>query len=666
MIPLERAKRLVEQGTAQLQAGRLTGALAKFEQALAVVPNHPGVLNNCAVVLEKLGRLDQALAMYERVAKLTPPHFGVLNNCGVVLRKLGRPAEALERFDRALALKPDYAEALANRGKLLVEQLDRPADGLAGFDRSLQLRPDHADTWSNRAVALTALDRFPEALASCDRALALDARQTDALFNRAGLLERLKCFDEAARAWERVLKAEPTRPYLHGRVLHARLQCCDWHDYEALRSQIEAGIVAGKLEDEPWQMLAHCTSPALQSRAAEIVAADRYPASPAPLWKGERYEHGRLRIAWLSGGFRAQVEAQTMASLLEHHDKTRCETFGLSVGMNDGSPMRRRIEAAFEHFVDARNWTDEQVARWAREQEIDILVIVAAYMSDSRLGILRHRPSPLQVNFGSMGTIGADYVDYVVADRHFLPPGLDGFFKEKALRLPGAVMKYYAPPEIAGPPPSRSSLGLPEAGFVFCCFNNSYKIQPATFDVWMRLLRDNEHSVLWLRETSATAKANLQAEASRRGVAPKRLVFAPFAASYDDHLARFRAADLFVDAFPYNAHTTACEALWAGLPLVTLSGETAVSRVAGSLLHAAGLDELVAADLPEYERKIRALVASPERQVELREILARVRSSGALFDPAGYCRWLETGFTMMNERQRQGLPPAPLDVPADD
>ena len=663
---MERAKRLVEQGTAQLQAGKLTGALAKFEQASAVLPNHPGVLNNCGVVLERLGRLEQALAMYERVRKLTPPHFGLLNNCGVVLRKLGRPAEALERFDQALALKPDYAEALSNRGKLLTDLLNRPADGLANFDRSLQFRPDHADTWSNRSVALVGLDRFAEAFASGDRALALEPDHPDALFNRASLLERMKRFDEAARAWERVLEVEPARPYVHGRLLHARLQCCDWHDYAALRAEIEVGVAAGRQEDEPWQMAVHCASPALQLGAARIVTADQQPASAMPLWKGERYAHDRLRIAWLSGGFGAQVEAQTMARLLEHHDREHFETFALSVGLDDGSPMRRRIEAAVEHFVDARTWTDEQSARWVRDQEIDVLVIVAPYMSDSRLGILRHRPAPLQASFGTVCTTGADYVDYVVADRHFLPPSLESFFTEKALRLPGAVMKYYAPPEMTAAPPSRLSLGLPESGFVFCCFNNNYKILPETFEVWMRLLRDVEHSVLWLREANAAAKANLQAEAARQGIAPQRLVFAPFAASYDDHLARFRVADLFVDAFPYNAHTTACEALWAGLPLVTLSGGTAVSRIAGSLLQAAGLGELVADDLADYERKIRALVAAPPRLAEIRETLARTRSSGALFDPEGYCRLLETGFMMTRERQHKGLPPAHIDVPGGD
>jgi protein O-GlcNAc transferase len=306
--------------------------------------------------------------------------------------------------------------------------------------------------------------------------------------------------------------------------------------------------------------------------------------------------------------------------------------------------MRRRMEAAFEHFVDMRSWTDEQAARWLRDHEIDVLVIVAAYMTDSRLGILRHRPAPVQFNFGFPGSIGADYVDYMLADRYVVPPDQEACFKEKPCRPTEALMGYFAPPEIVGLPPPRASLGLPDTGFVFCCFNSSYKIQPDTFAIWMGLLRDIEGSVLWLHDANDTAKSNLKAQAARHGVAEDRLVFAPLVPSYDDHLARFRLADLFVDSAPYNAHTTACEALWAGLPLVTCSGATALSRVAGSLLHAAGLGELVAHDLADYDRRIRALVAAPQRLAAMREQLAHARTAGVLFNPAGFCRELEAAF----------------------
>ena len=664
MNAIEKAKRLVEKGNGLIGSGRFPAALVTFEEALRLLPGHPGILNNLGVVLEKLGRLEDALDKYEMVRRLTPPHPGLLNNCAVVLRKLDRPAEALERFDQALKLKPDYAEALANRGKLLVEQLDRPADGLAGLDRSLQYRPDHADTWSNRAVALARLDRPAEALASNDRALALDPRHPDALHNRAGVLEQMKRFEDAARAWERVLEVTPDQPYIRGRLLHARLQCCEWRDYDALHARIEEGVARGEKEDAPWHMSVHCRSPELMLRCAEIFNADHQPPIATPLWSGQPYDHDRLRIAWLSGGLGNNVEAQTIVGLIERHDRARFETFGISVGRNDASSMRARVEAAFDHFVDARDWTDRRTAQWLRDQEIDILIVVAPYMTDSRLGILAHRPVPLQMNWGFLGSVGADYVDYMLTDRHVVPPEHEGLYREKALRPAKTMMTFYAPPEIAGPQPSRGSLGLPENGFVFCCFNNNYKIQPDIFPHWMGLLRDVEGSVLWLRDANAAASANLRAEAVRHGIAADRLVFAPFAATYDEYLKRFRVADLFVDCPPYNAHTTACEALWAGLPLVTCGGETAVSRVAGGLLHAAGLAELVVDNLADYDRLVRALVATPQRLADIRAALDRARIDRTLLNPEDFCRRLEATFIAMHERQRKGLPPAAIGMPA--
>ncbi|MEI6200425.1 MAG: tetratricopeptide repeat protein [Enhydrobacter sp.] len=616
-------------GLALFELKRVEEALASHERALRLKPDVPASLNNRGNALLALDRMLDALADYDRALKLQPNFALAHNNRGNVLRMLGRYDEALAAYKRALQFVPDYAEALSNHGKLLVEQLAQPSEGLVSIDRSLQIRPDHANTWAIRGMALKLLGRFAEAM----------------------------------QAWEMALKTSPNEPYVRGRLLFARLECCDWHDYEHLRAEIEHGLLRGEPADEPWGLQVHCRSALVQLRAAEIFAAQENPVAAASLWKGERYGHDRLRIAWLSGGFGANVEAQTIVGFLEHTDRSHFETFGLSVGRADTSAMRQRIAAAFEHFIDARTWSDEQAANWVRDQEIDILVVVAPHMGVSRLGILRRRPAPLQVNFGFFGPIGTEYVDYVLADRFVAPPGReDTLCVEKMLRPAAATMSYYAPSLQVGAPPSRASLGLPETGFVFCSFNNYYKIQPDVFAAWMRLLRDVDGSVIWLRETNATARSNLQAEAAQRGIAPERLIFAPFVATYGDYLARFAAADLFLDAPPYGAQTTACEALWTGLPLVTIAGDTMMSRMTGSLLHAAGLGELVADDILDYERRIRALVAAPQRLSALRGTLAMARSSGNLFDPSGFCRRLEAGFTMMVERQRNGLSPDHIDV----
>jgi predicted O-linked N-acetylglucosamine transferase (SPINDLY family) len=663
MNATDKARRLVEQANALITSGRHQAALAKLEEAARLLPGHPGVLNNLGVVLEKLGRLEAALDKYEQVRRSTPPHPGLLNNCAVVLRKLGRGPEALERFDQALALRPDYAEALANRGKLLVEQLGRPGDGLASLDRSLALRPDHADTWSNHAVALRALDRSGAALASADRALAIDPRHPDALHNRAGLLEDLRRFDEAALAWGRVLAVDPQTPYARGRLFGARLQVCDWTDYDSTKAEIESGIEEGERREEPWHLLAYSSSLALQKRCARIFVEDRFPAAIRPLWKGERYTHDRIRIAWLSGGFHEGVESQVFVEFLERQDRTRFETYGVSTGDRDETLSGARMVAAFEHFFDAKGLSDLEVAQWLRAQEIDIVVVLTAYMSGSRAGILAHRPVPLQVNFAYPGPMGASYVDYVVADAKTLPPDREHHYSEKVLRLPLPFMSYYAPDNGVDAVPSRASVGLPEQGFVFCCFNTNYKFQPDVFDIWMRLLRAVGGAVLWLRASDQAAIANLRAEAERRGVDPERIVFAP-RVSHDAHLARYAAADLFVDAYPYAAHTTACEALGAGLPVLTMSGESFVSCISSGLVEALGLTELVVDNLRDYEARALELSTTPGVLAEIRQKLRRNREAAPVFVPERFCRYLETGLISMHERHRRGETAATIDVPA--
>jgi predicted O-linked N-acetylglucosamine transferase (SPINDLY family) len=325
--------------------------------------------------------------------------------------------------------------------------------------------------------------------------------------------------------------------------------------------------------------------------------------------------------------------------------------------------MRKRMVGAFEHFVDGRNKSDDEIARYLREKEIDIAVCLIGFV-DGRQGIFASRIAPVQVNLGYGGTMGASFIDYIVADRHVIPEACEVFYREKVVRLPEPSMGYYEPPEPEPTPPPRASLGLPSAGFVFCCFNAHYKIQPDVFDVWMKLLRDVEGSVLWLREGPAEVTTNLRREAERRGIKADRLVFAPPLKRLKDHLARHRAADLFVDNVPYSAHTTACDALWAGLPLVTCSGETFVSRVAGGLLKSVGLPELVAGNLADYEAVIRRLVAKPALLLDIKAKLARQRRGGALFNPERFCRYLENAFVTMHDRQRRGLPPESFDVPA--
>jgi predicted O-linked N-acetylglucosamine transferase (SPINDLY family) len=394
---------------------------------------------------------------------------------------------------------------------------------------------------------------------------------------------------------------------------------------------------------------------------AEHLAVARLNAKglprKAPLWRGERYRHDKIRVAYMSTDLRDHVVADAIAGCFEHHDKARFETYAISLGPNDKSAMRRRIESAFDRFINAQTMSDSRIAGLMRELEIDIVVDLNGNSGETRTAILARRPAPVQAHYlGFAGTMGASFMDYVIADRIVIPEAHRVHYAEKVVYLPHTYMPNDAKREIARTP-SRGEAGLPESGFVFACHNQEYKLGPEIFDVWMRLLRAVEGSVLWLKFHNPSAMANLWQEANARGVASERLIFAPRLPRAEDHLARLRLADLFLDTRPYNAHATACDALWAGLPVLTCPGDTFPARVAASVLHAIGLPELVTQTLVEYEQMALLLARDPDRLFYVRAKLARNRDNSPLFDTAGITRDLESAYSTMWERQQNGLPP---------
>lgn len=648
-------------GNACSDLGQTERALTSYERALALQPDLAEAVNNRANALKRLRRYEEALAGYERLLKLRPGLSDAFYNRGNVLRELGRPEEALASYERALALRPDDAEALNNRGAVL-HDLKRYEEALASYERALALKPDYAQAQSNRGNALRQLGRMDEALASYELALARRPDFAEALNNRATCLAALKRYAEAAEAFSQLSRVAPDYPYAPGNSLHARLHCCDWSRYAEDVQQIRDAVRNGRPAATPFSFLAMSESAADQHRCACLFAQERFPAAPA-LWRGERYQHERIRLAYLSADFHDHATAYLIAELLEIHDRARFETFAFSFGRDDAGPMRRRVEQAFDHFFDVRHNNDRQVAEMLRTHEIDIAIDLKGYTQDGRPGILAHRAAPLQVSYlGYPGTLGADYIDYIVADAQLVPPGHEAFYSEQVVRLPGSYQVNDSRRPIAARTPARTELGLPESGPVFCCFNNSYKITPPVFDIWMRLLDRVGGSVLWLLEDSAVAANNLRREAERRGIAAERLIFAP-RMTLPEHLARQRAADLFLDTWPYNAHTTASDALWAGLPVLTRMGETFAGRVAASLLRAIGLPELITNDAAEYEARALELASAPALLGEIRLKLERNRATCPLFDTARFRRAIETAYVCMWERSQRGEAPAGFAVP---
>lgn len=670
-------------------------ALAGFERTLSVKPDHSAALNNRAALLHEMGRHQEALSSFDSALERDPNNADAHANRAHLLNEMKRPEEALAACARALQLAPANAAAENNRGNAL-RDLRRPAEALDAYDRSLGLRPDNAGVWTNRGNALKDLRRFGEALASYDRALALAPRQLDTLSNRGfALLEtsdwtaaeksfadalaiapdhahalygrgqallELKRHDEAIKTYERLVAVEPEYPYGLGMLLHAKRTACDWRGLSEVSSQVLSAIRSGKRAATPYAFLYGSDSPADNLLCAQILVRQTHAPSPAPLWRGERYQHDRIRVAYLSADFRAHAVATLIAGVLEAHDKSAFETIAISVGPDDGSAMRARLSACFDRFIDARALTNEDAAKRIRALECDIAVDLTGYTAEGRGEMLAFRPAPVQANYlGYPGTMGAEYYDYILADANVIPEEDKRYYSEQVVALPHCYMPI-DPARGIGTPPSRREAGLPEEAFVFASFNNPYKITPEMFDIWMRLLAQAENSVLWLSRANQTAMRNLRSEAAARGIAPERVIFAPFLKSAEEHLGRLPLADLFLDTTPCNAHTTANDALLAGLPLLTLRGHSFAGRVAASLLTAAGLTELIADSRESYEAMALRFARAPQALAAIRATLAQRKQTAPLFDPKRFCRSLEAAYRIMWERYRRLEAPASFTV----
>jgi len=645
------------------QAGNLAEAARLYGEILRLNPNQFEALYPLGVLHFQAGRYADAERLIADAIRLNSraaePHYFR----GCALQRLNRNEDAIAAFGEALAVRPGFIDALMARGVTRMT-LNRYEDALEDFDAIIAAEPQNAGAWSNRGCILQGMNRNEDALACFEKASSLKPDFVEALIGSGSLLATLKRFEEAASNYEKVLSLNPDIPYVLGNLALFRLQCCDWTRFDRDRAQITAGVKAGKPVIQPFINVTLSDSMAHQLQCARNSIAFQWPQQSRALWRGERYGHDKIRVAYISADFRDHAVARLVAGMFEHHDRSRFETIGVSLVPDDGSAMRARLRGSFDHFIDADRQSDEHVASLLRRMDADIAVDLMGFTSGCRPGLLSFRPAPVQVNFlGYPGTMGAAYVDYIVADAIVIPGDHRAFYTEKIVTLPDAYQCNDRRRTIADVTPSRADLGLPDGAFVFCCFNNSNKLTPELFAVWMRLLDQMDDSVLWLLEDNQAATHNLRREAAARGVAPDRLVFAP-RVKPAEHLARHRAADLFLDTLPYGAHTTASDALWTGLPVLTCRGSTFAGRVGASLLRSAGLPELITSSLSEYEALALKLARDRDTLRALKQALAGNRDTCALFDTARFTRHFETALTAMRERQRDGKAPAHFAVDA--
>jgi protein O-GlcNAc transferase len=641
------------------ELNRHESAIEDFDKVIALSPHFAEAFYYKAKSLALLRRFDEASAAFEKTLALRPDLAEAWCGLGNIQYRLRQYDKALDVFDKALAVKPALAEAWLGRGNILFLQ-KRYDETLAAYNKALAIKPDIAEAWVGRGNLLLQLKRHDDASTSYDKALALNPDLAVAWHGRGNVFWELRRYDDAFAAYDKALALMPDLNCAACSRLVSKLRLCDWTNLEAEAAQL-LSMNAPQQVSDPALIL---TIPS--SSADQLQCATRYvqnQPSPPQIWRGEIYAHNRVRVAYLSADFHEHPVAFLTVGLFEQHDRSRFEVTGISVGPDENSALRGRIKGAFERYLDARTKSDQEIADLMRRLEIDIAVDLMGFTQDNRFNVFAARPAPIQVSYlGYPGTMGASCIDYIVADSTIIPENKRKFYTEKVVWLPGSYQANDSRRHVSAHTPTRRDCGLPEDAFVFCCFNNAFKLAPDTFRIWMNVLKAVDNSVLWLSDTNSTAKENLRRECERYGVSRQRLIFAPKLPNHADHLARNRLADLFLDTLPYNAHTTASEALWAGLPVLTQIGETFVGRVAASLLQAIGLSELITTSAKAYEELAIELATNPEKLAAIKRRLAANRHTASLFDTKLFARRIEAAYEAIYQRHQAGLSPDHIHV----
>lgn len=653
-------------GVCSHQHGDHATAVARIERAIELDPTNPGYRNNLGLALKALRRFDQASASFQHALRLNPAYATAHVSLGNLLKDQGELDQAAARFRVALSYQPELAEAHNNLANVL-KSLGRYQDAIAHYQTAVRLRPELPEAHHNLGNTLKELGRLDEAVVSYQQALRIKPDYPEACLHLGHVLKATGRSADALASYRRAWHLKTDDAEIRCALIDQMQALCEWEGLDALMAAQRRDVDDDSAPPiAPFAFLRTPSTAAEQYRCARKFARACFQPFAALrdklAFKHQRAAKPRLRIGYLSADFHEHATAYLIAELFELHDRGQFEVLAYSYGSDDGGPMRRRLAAACDRFVDLRERSLADSASIIHADRIDILVDLKGYTRHARSEMLALKAAPIQVHFlGYPGTMGTDFIDYLIADHIVSPAAQAQYFSEKLVYLPDCYQINDRQRPVADRTPSRQHCGLPEQGTVFCCLNSPSKITSEIFDIWMRLLSAVPGSVLWLLQGDPVQRENLSRETARRGVASSRLVFAP-KLPHAEHLARYRCADLFLDTFPYNAHTTASDALWAGLPLLTCSGETFVSRVGASLLHSVGLPQLAVTSLRDYEMLALRLSQRKDELRELRQHLERNRLDCALFDSRRFTANIERAYQRMWQRYVDGAPPQAIDI----
>jgi len=636
--------------------GQIQEALGAVEALIKEYPNEALLYNISGVCYKAIGKLDETVKSFEKALTIKSDYAEVHYNLGVTLQELGQLDAAVKSYENALAIKPDYANACNNLGNVLKDlgQLDA---SIKSFEKAIAIKPDYAEAHNNLGVTFQKLGQQDTAAKYYEKALAIKPDYAEAYRNHGNVQSDLKRLNEALASYERAFVLKPDLDFLLGSLIHTKMHLCLWDDLPNRLNELTKKINNVEKVINPFYMLGLIDDPELQKKVAEIQTIDKYPKNHDLPEIGQYPKHKKIRIGYFSADFHNHATMHLMAELFECHDKNKFELIAFSFGPDKQDQWRKRVLVCFDQFVDVRLKSDHEISLLVRKMEIDIAIDLKGFTQDCRPNIFAKGSALIQVSYlGYPGTMAADYIDYLIADRTLIPEKHQKYYSEKIVYMPNSYQVNVSKRSVSETSLLRHELGLPNTGFVFCCFNNNYKITPPTFNGWIRILKAVEDSVLWLMESNNNTTKNLKKEAMKFGINEDRLVFATYM-PVKEHLNRIKQADLFIDTLPYNAHTTTSDALRMGLPVLTCMGRSFASRAAASLLNAVNLPELITTTQEEYESLAIELATNPEKLKIIKDKLVNNLPTAPLYDTPLFTQHLESAYLTMYDRYQQGLDP---------
>jgi predicted O-linked N-acetylglucosamine transferase (SPINDLY family) len=658
---METITALLDEALSLCQSGQLVEGQKIYLQILEREPTNIKALSNLASIALHNGNLDESIALFKTSLSIDSTQPIANYNYGMALQKAKEFENALTAYNAAIMLNPNFIQAYNNRG-LTHSELKRHEEALTDFNQAIGLNPDYAEAYNNRGLTHSELKRHENALADFNKAIGLNPIYAEAYNNRGLTHSELKRHEDALADFSRAFEINPEIDYLLGHFMHTKMHLCDWEGIDDLVNKTKKAIGNQQKVATPFIIASLIGCPEIQKQNTENYIKATLPSVPLLPKIEQKTKNKKIKLGYFSADFHNHATMHLMAELFEHHDKTHFELIAFSFGPDLHDEWRTRAKSSFDQFIDVRDKSEIEIAELARLLALDIAVDLKGFTQDARTNIFTHRAAPIQVNYlGFPGTMGAGYIDYIIGDHTLIPEDNKNCYSEKIAYLPNSYQANIKNRSISGKTFTRKEMGLPEESFIFCSFNNNYKITPTVFDSWMRILNRVENSVLWLFKTNDTAVKHLKREAEVRGVNSSRLVFAS-RLPVEEHLKRIQLADLFLDTLPYNAHTTASDALRVGLPILTLVGDAFSSRVAASLLKTFNLQELITSNQNEYESIAVDIAKNPKKLLQLKSKLKDGLTTSSLYNSTLFTQQIESLYKTMCERNEANLPPAHIYV----